>query len=78
MSSSDGVSIRYFYVFFLTLTTSSASLSHCIAEWGPSFRPDYLKVARFAREVGAERVLALTATATPSVAQAVGNSSLIL
>ncbi|KAK4701513.1 hypothetical protein P7C70_g4720, partial [Phenoliferia sp. Uapishka_3] len=43
--------------------------SHCISEWGPSFRPDYLKVARFAKEVGAQRVLCLTATATPSVAQ---------
>ncbi|KAG0152225.1 hypothetical protein CROQUDRAFT_35761 [Cronartium quercuum f. sp. fusiforme G11] len=45
--------------------------AHCIAEWGPSFRPDYLKVARFAQEIGAQRVLALTATATPAVAQAI-------
>ena len=42
--------------------------AHCISEWGHNFRPDYLKVARSARELGVERVLALTATATPSVA----------
>ena len=43
--------------------------SHCISEWGSSFRPDYLKVARFCQEVDAERVLCLTATATQRVAQ---------
>lgn len=42
--------------------------AHCISEWGHSFRPDYLKVARFVQEVKAERVICLTATATPRVA----------
>ncbi|GAA6056078.1 hypothetical protein JCM3770_001956 [Rhodotorula araucariae] len=41
--------------------------SHCVSEWGPSFRSEYLKVSRFAKEIEAERVLCLTATATPSV-----------
>jgi ATP-dependent DNA helicase RecQ len=41
--------------------------AHCISEWGHSFRPDYLKLARFAKLCRAERVLALTATATPVV-----------
>ena len=41
--------------------------AHCISEWGHNFRPDYLKLAARARELGAERVLALTATATPAV-----------
>lgn len=41
--------------------------AHCISEWGHNFRPDYLKLAEFAREIGAERILALTATATPRV-----------
>jgi ATP-dependent DNA helicase RecQ len=41
--------------------------AHCISQWGHSFRPDYLKLARIARELKAERVLALTATATPAV-----------
>ncbi len=41
--------------------------AHCISQWGHSFRPDYLKLARIARELKAERILALTATATPAV-----------
>ncbi|GGO82976.1 ATP-dependent DNA helicase RecQ [Marinobacterium nitratireducens] len=42
--------------------------AHCISEWGHNFRPDYLKLAQLARDIGVQRVLALTATATPSVA----------
>ena len=42
--------------------------AHCISEWGHNFRPEYLKLARFAQEIRAERVLALTAPATPQVA----------
>ncbi|MHB9134593.1 MAG: RecQ family ATP-dependent DNA helicase [Armatimonadota bacterium] len=41
--------------------------AHCISEWGHNFRPDYLMLAEVARELHAERVLALTATATPAV-----------
>lgn len=43
--------------------------AHCISEWGHNFRPDYLKLAETARALIADkgRVLALTATATPSV-----------
>src|SRR4051794_12653374 len=41
--------------------------AHCISEWGHNFRPDYLKLAERARDLEAERVLALTATATPAV-----------
>jgi ATP-dependent DNA helicase RecQ len=41
--------------------------AHCISEWGHNFRPDYLKLAGFARDCGAERILALTATATEPV-----------
>lgn len=41
--------------------------AHCISEWGHAFRPDYLKIARFVKEVKAERVLCLTATAAPRV-----------
>lgn len=45
--------------------------AHCISEWGHNFRPDYLKLAQFARDLNVERVLALTATATPKVAKAI-------
>jgi ATP-dependent DNA helicase RecQ len=43
--------------------------AHCISEWGHNFRPDYLKLAAIAKVIKAERVLALTATATPSVVE---------
>lgn len=43
--------------------------AHCISEWGHNFRPDYLKIATLARQLKVERVLALTATATPDVAR---------
>ncbi|MBW2186560.1 MAG: ATP-dependent DNA helicase RecQ, partial [Deltaproteobacteria bacterium] len=42
--------------------------AHCISEWGHNFRPDYLKIARLAKQLRVGRVLALTATATPQVA----------
>lgn len=42
--------------------------AHCISEWGHNFRPDYLKLAALAKELSVERILALTATATPPVA----------
>ena len=43
--------------------------AHCISEWGHNFRPDYLKLTRFSEELKIPRVLCLTATATPEVAQ---------
>ncbi|KAL3422799.1 RecQ family ATP-dependent DNA helicase [Phlyctema vagabunda] len=43
--------------------------AHCISEWGHAFRPDYLKISRFVDEIRAERVVCLTATATPRVAK---------
>ena len=43
--------------------------AHCISEWGHNFRPDYLKLARLALSLKVGRVLTLTATATPAVAQ---------
>ena len=43
--------------------------AHCISEWGHNFRPDYLKLARLCRDLKVPRVLCLTATATPAVAE---------
>jgi ATP-dependent DNA helicase RecQ len=48
--------------------------AHCISEWGHSFRPDYLRLARFADELKFERRLCLTATATPKVAKDIAQS----
>lgn len=48
-----------------------------IHQWGASFRPEYLKIARFAEEQDVERVLCLTATATKGVAEDICKSFLI-
>ena len=42
--------------------------AHCISQWGYDFRPDYLEIGRL-REQADAPVIALTATATPLVAQ---------
>jgi ATP-dependent DNA helicase RecQ len=41
--------------------------AHCISSWGHDFRPDYLRLPEARGHLRAERVLALTATATPEV-----------
>ncbi len=42
--------------------------AHCVSQWGHDFRPDYFSLADVARTVGARSTVALTATATPRVA----------
>ena len=41
--------------------------AHVVSDWGHDFRPDFLQVGAAARRLGADRVLALTATASPAV-----------
>src|SRR4051794_23150058 len=41
--------------------------AHCISEWGQDFRPDYLRLGAVADELGRPTLLALTATAAPTV-----------
>lgn len=41
--------------------------AHCISEWGHNFRPDYLKLPDYRRELQIPLVLLLTATATRKV-----------
>ena len=43
--------------------------AHCVSQWGHDFRPDYFRLADAARWLGAEAIVASTATATPEVAQ---------
>ena len=42
--------------------------AHCISQWGYDFRPDYLTISELRKSVDAP-VIALTATATPRVAE---------
>src|SRR5215510_12604433 len=41
--------------------------AHCISLWGHDFRPDYLRLRNAIHELKSPGVLALTATATPTV-----------
>lgn len=41
--------------------------AHCISQWGYDFRPPYLEIAAFRKELGIGRTVALTATATKEV-----------
>jgi ATP-dependent DNA helicase RecQ len=43
--------------------------AHCVSQWGHDFRPEYFRLADAARWLGAEAILASTATATPQVAK---------
>ena len=52
----------------LSIAMMAIDEAHCISEWGHNFRPDYLKLAALSRNLNVGRVLALTATATPEVA----------
>jgi ATP-dependent DNA helicase RecQ len=48
--------------------------AHCISEWGYDFRPDYRRLGARIRELGAPPILALTATATEHVREAIVRS----
>ncbi|GAA5970643.1 hypothetical protein JCM11641_007383 [Rhodosporidiobolus odoratus] len=52
---------------FVSMISEQRIALLAVDERGPSFRAEYLKVSRFAKDVNAERVLCLTATATPAV-----------
>jgi ATP-dependent DNA helicase RecQ len=41
--------------------------AHCISEWGHDFRPDYRRLGDIVKQLGAPRLAAFTATATPEV-----------
>ncbi len=41
--------------------------AHCISEWGHDFRPEYRRLGEIVQTLGAPRIAAFTATATPEV-----------
>lgn len=41
--------------------------AHCVSQWGPDFRPEYLLLKRARQALGSPCLLMLTATATPRV-----------
>ena len=47
---------------------------HCVSMWGHDFRPDYLFIRRALDELDAPAVLGMTATATPAIADAIGQA----
>jgi ATP-dependent DNA helicase RecQ len=42
--------------------------AHCISQWGYDFRPEYLQIATIREQLGDVPIIALTASATPEVA----------
>ena len=56
------------YVREMNISYIVVDESHCISQWGYDFRPDYLDIGKL-RELVDAPVIALTATATPTVAQ---------
>ena len=56
--------LRHMQVSFITVDEA-----HCISQWGYDFRPSYLTIADIRHDLPGVPVLALTATATPSVVE---------
>ena len=56
------------YLEVLDISYIVVDEAHCISQWGYDFRPDYLQIGRI-RETVSAPVIALTATATPEVAE---------
>ena len=55
------------YVVEMNVSYIVVDEAHCISQWGYDFRPDYLQIGQLRKLVDAP-VIALTATATPKVA----------
>ena len=60
------------YVQEMNISFIVVDEAHCISQWGYDFRPDYLQIGKL-REVTDAPVIALTATATPEVAEDIMN-----
>lgn len=56
------------YIDVLDVSFIVVDEAHCISQWGYDFRPDYLRIGELRERIDAP-VIAVTATAPPSVAQ---------
>lgn len=56
------------YIDVLDVSFIVVDEAHCISQWGYDFRPDYLRIGELRERIDAS-VIAVTATATPSVVQ---------
>ena len=67
--SPERLKTRAFHAYLSVLNVSYIVVdeAHCISQWGYDFRPDYLEIGKIRTQVDAP-VIALTATATPLVA----------
>lgn len=63
-----GTSLFQSYLDILDISFIVVDEAHCISQWGYDFRPDYLRIGKLRETVDAP-VIALTATATPKVAE---------
>ena len=63
-----GTALFQSYLDVLDINYIVVDEAHCISQWGYDFRPDYLRIGELRERVAAP-VIALTATATPKVAE---------
>ena len=63
-----GTALFQSYLTLLPISYIVVDEAHCISQWGYDFRPDYLTISELRKQVDAP-VIALTATATPRVAE---------
>lgn len=63
-----GTALFQSYIDLLNVSYIVVDEAHCISQWGYDFRPDYLQIGRLRERIKAP-VIALTATATPQVAE---------
>ena len=63
-----GTALFQSYIDLLNVSYIVVDEAHCISQWGYDFRPDYLQIGELRKRIDAP-VIALTATATPQVAE---------